>query len=228
MEEGKHPATLFWSGFRLIRNRQSLCRSVKHNPSVSTMTRLELPLTNGQGPLEDRDDGQELARAQWYVVFTKPRSEALAEDNLRRQGFRCLLPRIQQARTRRNKRLMVTEPLFPRYLFVQLDPDRQSIAPIRSTLGVTSMVRFGGELAVVPEPIIATLLARTDRASGLVSLQSPCFTPGDKVMLLDGPLAGIQGIFEAASGEERVIMLLDLLGRQVRVTAPRSSVGCVV
>jgi len=182
------------------------------------------PVLDGQGPLEPRDDGQGLTRARWYAVFTKPRSEARAEDNLRRQGFRCFLPWIQQARTRRTKRLVVAEPLFPRYLFVQLDPDWQSIAPIRSTLGVTSLVRFGGELAVVPEPVIATLLAKTDSVNGVVSLKPPCFTPGDEVMLLDGPLAGIRGIFQAASGEERVSIMLDLLGREVKVTVSRSSV----
>jgi transcriptional antiterminator RfaH len=173
------------------------------------------------------DSSSDSQRKKWYVVFTKPKREASAEENLRRQAFECFLPRIQQPRRRQNKRVVVAEPMFPRYLFVHVDVVQQNVAPIRSTFGVSGLVRFGNELAVVPDPIIETLLIRADRENGVVSLKPPRFQAGDEVLLLEGSMAGIRGIFQATTGQERVVILLNLLGRENRVTLPESAIAHV-
>ena len=72
----------------------------------------------------------------WYAVQTKPRQELVAEQNLQRQGFVTYLPRIRLRKRKRNKLVDAVEPLFPRYLFIHVDPDQDSLAPVRSTLGV--------------------------------------------------------------------------------------------
>ena len=81
----------------------------------------------------------------WYAVQAKPRQENTAEENLRRQGFDTYLPKIQLRRRRRDKWTKVVEPLFPRYLFIHLEPGVDNWAPLRSTLGVSTVVRFGVE-----------------------------------------------------------------------------------
>ena len=73
---------------------------------------------------------------RWYVVKSKPRAEREAASQLRAQQYRVVLPELIQPRKR-------WEALFPSYLFVQTVDDNQSIAPIRSTLGVSMLVRFG-------------------------------------------------------------------------------------
>ena len=85
----------------------------------------------------------------WYAVQTKPRQEAVAELHLQRQHFETYLPKILVRKHRRDKWTKVVEPLFPRYLFVRLDPDENSLSPVRSTKGVAGPVRFGRTAAAV-------------------------------------------------------------------------------
>jgi transcriptional antiterminator RfaH len=155
--------------------------------------------------------------SDWYAVFTKPRKEGVARDNLERQGFTAYLPRIRQPRHRRGQWVEAIEPLFPRYLFVQLRLGVHDISPIRSTLGVTGLVRFGLEPALVPQGLVEALMVREDPSRGCHLPQRDLFQRGDRVTIVSGPFAGIEAIFEAPSGQGRVVLLLDLLGRANRV-----------
>ena len=83
----------------------------------------------------------------WYAVCCKPRQESVAEDNLLRQGFHVYLPRIRIRQRRRKQWLDAVEVLFPRYVFIRIDPLRRSTAAVRSTRGVVGLVRFGGQPA---------------------------------------------------------------------------------
>jgi transcriptional antiterminator RfaH len=97
---------------------------------------------------------------EWYTVFCKPHGEKTAETNLENQGYAVYLPRLLTSRRRAGKWVKRIEPLFPRYLFLRPRDARQSLAPVRSTLGVTSLVRFGGQPAVVPDVVVDALRAR--------------------------------------------------------------------
>ena len=96
---------------------------------------------------------------QWYVVHTKPKQESRAFTNLERQGFECFLPTIPKKRVRGKAFEIVREPLFSRYLFIELDTtlSGKSWAPIRSTLGVSKLVTFGSEPARVNRDLIDLL-----------------------------------------------------------------------
>lgn len=155
----------------------------------------------------------------WFVVCCKPRQELIAQENLLRQGFRVYLPRIQVKRRRRGQWFDVAEVLFPRYIFIQLDPVKNSIAPVRSTRGVVGLVRFGGQPAVVADEIMEALFQRENLASGFHQDDRPMFCVGEPVKLVEGPLAGMEGVFVQEDGEKRVTVLLELLGKanEVRV-----------
>lgn len=155
--------------------------------------------------------------SDWYAVFTKPHKEGVARDNLQRQGFTAYLPRIRQPRYRRGQWVGTIEPLFPRYLFVQLRLGVHDISPIRSTLGVTGLVRFGMEPALVPQGLVEALMVKEDAGLGCHLPEQALFQRGDPVTIVSGPFAGTQAIFEEPSGEGRVILLLGLLGRVNRV-----------
>lgn len=157
----------------------------------------------------------------WYAVFCKPRQEVVAEENLLRQGFHVYLPRIETTQRRRGKWTDVVEALFPRYLFIRIDPARQSTASVRSTRGAVDLMRFGGQPAVVPDWVMNALFQREDAASGLHQEVRPLFRTGDPVKIVEGPLAGLDGVFTLQDGEERVIVLLDLLGKTNRVKINR-------
>jgi transcriptional antiterminator RfaH len=155
--------------------------------------------------------------AHWYVVHTRPRAEARAALNLARQGFTCYLPRYAKSRRHARRIEQVTAPLFPRYLFVALDLATQRWWSIRSTFGVADLVYNGEQPAPVASSIIQELKAREDEQGFVTLPRRPRFVPGDTVRIIDGVFSACLGLFEGMADRERVAVLLELLGRKVRV-----------
>ncbi len=161
------------------------------------------------------------ASYRWLAVCCKPRQEAVAEENLLRQGFHVYLPRICVRKRRRGQWNDAVEVLFPRYTFIRVDPLRHSTAAVRSTRGVVGLVRFGGQPAVVPDAVMDALRQREDAASGLHQDNRPLFCAGESVRLVDGPLTGMEGVFTQQDGDKRVFVLLEMLGQANRVSVSR-------
>ena len=154
---------------------------------------------------------------RWYVVHTRPHCEGKAAHHLQRQGFRAYLPRYLKRRRHARRIEIVSAPLFPRYLFVAADLAAQRWRAIHSTFGVSHLVCHGDAPAPIADPIVQQLLSRQDDA-GYVRLESvPRFAPGDKVRVSDGVFLACLGLFESVTDNERVAILLDLLGRKVKV-----------
>lgn len=151
----------------------------------------------------------------WYLVYSKPRQETVAQANLARQGYEIYLPLIRQIRKHRGRRVSVVGPMFPRYLFIHLDSQSDNWGPIRSTLGVVSLVRFGQHAARVPDDLLAALQRREDQ-QGVQVLPTDEYRPGSRVRITDGSLAGYEGVFLAKSGRDRVVLLLNILGKHAR------------
>jgi transcriptional antiterminator RfaH len=161
----------------------------------------------------------------WYVVQSQPNAEIKALGHLNRQGFTTYLPRYLKRRRHARRVEIVPAPLFPRYLFVGIDLETQRWRSIFSTVGVSRLVSNGDIPTPVPEQVIQALQARHD-VGGYVKLdQRPDFVPGDKIRLLDGAFADCFGLYEGLQDSERVAILLDLLGRKVRVTVNIESVA---
>jgi transcriptional antiterminator RfaH len=154
---------------------------------------------------------------RWYVAQTHVHAETKATFHLGRQGFEVYLPRYTKRRRHARRVDTVAAPLFPRYLFVSVDMATQRWHSIRSTIGITKLVTNGDVPAIVPPAIIEGLKRRED-ANGFVQLEHrPRFASGDKIRVLEGAFCDALGLFEGITGQERVAILLDLLGRKVRV-----------
>lgn len=151
---------------------------------------------------------------RWYLIFTKPGREKVAAEQLQRQEFCVYLPRIEVQKRKRGQWRPVIEPLFPRYLFLQINPNRNSMAPIRSTIGVSSIVRFGTSPCEVPTKVIDYLKQREDQQSGVIPPERPALMPGQRVEIATGPFSGLQAVFMQPKGSDRALILLDLLGKQ--------------
>lgn len=165
------------------------------------------------------------AGQQWYVVQSQPNAEFKAIAHLNRQGFGTYLPRYLKRRRHARRVDVVAAPLFPRYLFVAVDLAAQRWRSIFSTVGVSSLVCNGDIPSPVPDHIIASLKGRED-AAGFVCLdRRPKFRAGDKIQVLNGAFADCSGLFEGMKDSDRVAILLDLLGRKVRVTVDAESVA---
>lgn len=157
-------------------------------------------------------------RHDWYLVQCKPKQDGRAQENLERQGYVCSRPVFRRERVSRGRQHLITESLFPGYLFVYL-PKGANWAPLRSTKGVSRMVAFGGSPLGVASSLVHALQERADL--GIV----PTYHTGDKVVILDGDFSGFESIFMAMDGEERAILLINMLNHQRRIVVPLSSLG---
>jgi transcriptional antiterminator RfaH len=161
---------------------------------------------------------------RWYLIHTKPANESLARMHLERQGFRVYFPRVAQALPSRQGWRERIVPLFPRYLFLQLCTDAQSLAPVRSTVGVAGIVRFGDDYTVVADSVVEELQSRADRETGLHKLKSGRLARGAPVRVSFGAYDAIDGVFEREAGADRVVVLLSLLGQSASVCVPITAV----
>lgn len=148
----------------------------------------------------------------WYLAYTKPKLEQLAQENLERQNYRVRLALVRRI----VRRKVSLEPLFPRYLFFQPTSAQQALSPVRSTLGVSSLVRFGMEIATLSEARCAQIMAfaQAQQEGGLEALLGiQGITPGQKVLVRSGPFIGLEGLVSSVA-KDRVLVLMSLLGKE--------------
>ena len=153
----------------------------------------------------------------WYLVHCKSRQDERAEQNLLRQGYVCYRPQHSCERIVRGRRQIIAESLFPGYLFIQLAADA-NWAPLHSTRGVIRIVGFGGIPLRLDDSLIDHLQQRTTAPA------RPALEAGDSVRITEGGFAELDAIFVAMDGEQRVILLLNMLNRQHQISMPLVSI----
>lgn len=153
--------------------------------------------------------------ARWYLIQTKPRQEARAEEHLQRQQFECFRP-LKPGESK--KRSSSEEALFPGYLFIRMDQVNDNWYPIRSTRGVSRIVTFGGHPVPVQDVLIEQIRERLTAPAPRLE-----FSEGEAVLIRSGEMCDIEAIFLARDGDERAVILLNLLQREQKVILPLSS-----
>jgi transcriptional antiterminator RfaH len=143
----------------------------------------------------------------WYVVHAKPRAEVRALENLERQGFEVFLPMITLQKVRRAKLTNVTEPMFSRYLFLRTTPAMQDLSVVRSTMGVSQLVRFGTVPAKVPHDWVEAMREKP-------AVHESLLKPGDKLLLSGGMFKGLEAVYVQSDGDMRAMVLIELLSKQ--------------
>ena len=166
-----------------------------------------------------------IAGTRWYVVQTHPHAENKAAAHLGRQGFATYLPCYLKRRRHARRVDVVSAPLFPRYLFIKIDTTIQRWRSIYSTVGVSRLVCIGDAPAPVPDQVVTMLKDRED-PSGFIRLDHwPLFRVGDKIRVLKGVFCDCLGLYDGMSDRDRVAILLNLLGREVRVLLDAEAVA---
>lgn len=163
-----------------------------------------------------RDEG-EASVPRWYAIQCKGGESFRATENLVNQGFEVFHPVLEVQKKRRGKLIWVVEPLFPYYLFIRLDRLVSNWRPIRSTRGVLKLVSFGETPIAVDDALVETLREKGSERDQDANLY---FHAGEAVQITDGPFKELQAVFESHKGEERAIVLLNLLHRQQRLEMP--------
>ena len=152
----------------------------------------------------------------WYLIHTKPKQENTAKENLLRQNYCVYLPMVVSRRKRKGRAIRTLEALFPRYLFIHLDDSTDDWAPIRSTLGVSELVRFGLIPAKISENMVEAIKTR-ENDEGIHELQGSDFEDGQTVRIAEGPFEGYEAIFKSNSGQQRAIILLNIAQNMTKI-----------
>lgn len=157
---------------------------------------------------------------EWYAAYTQSHGEIRALRHLAEQGFDTYLP-VYRKRRRHARRIdVVSAPLFSGYVFIGMDIESVAWRVIDSTVGVRYLVRNGDRPAVVPKSIIDSLRAREDMNGHVNFSEIQLLTPGDKVRVVGGPFDNLVATFDRMSDRERVVILLELMGRPVQTVVP--------
>ena len=160
----------------------------------------------------------------WVLIYTKAKEEKKANENLKRQGFKTFLPLI--APTNKDTKFKSLVPVFPRYLFVQINVDLDNWTCIKSSYGVSHIVMFSEKFTSIPNNIIKLIQEKLDE-SGIfkedVSIVD--YQKGDPISIKGGKFAGIDAIFLSKKSKDRVRLLLKLLNTSIVAEITKSDIG---
>lgn len=165
--------------------------------------------------LEEEWLHEQVMTQYWYAVRTKPRCEAFAETNLQRLGVEVFLPMLREHKQMVGVHRKSSTPLFPGYLFVRCEMTRRYRA-VSYAAGVKSIVSFGAGPSIVDNSIIDSIKGQA--VNGVVEIVGDTLVPGKVVRIHEGPLFGLDAVFEKKlSGSHRAVLLLKAISYQARV-----------
>ena len=151
----------------------------------------------------------------WWVVQSKLQAENQVISQLSNQGFTTYCPMYRKEFHRGRQIKIKTIPLFPRYVFIQANQHaRDSIHVIRSTYGVSMLLKIGEVPSSVTNEIIHDLKSMETRHSNEAESY---FNAGDTVIITKGLYKGLEAIYEMDEGLERVVVLLNILNKNTQL-----------
>ena len=153
---------------------------------------------------------------KWFILQFKPNSHRLAKLNLHRQGFKSFLPMHEYTKFKYNRYVSNLRPLFPGYMFVAFNPESGPWKQINCTTGVSKLVSFGNQPKPVPLDLMSGLMSRCDADGKL--LPSKRLNKGDTVEILMGPFANYIAKVETIDADQRVWVLMELMGQLTRIS----------
>jgi transcriptional antiterminator RfaH len=149
---------------------------------------------------------------EWFVLQFKPNSYRLATKNLNQQGFETFLP-FQSTTSRKASRFIsTTQPLFPGYMFVSFDRTNTEWHKINNSYGVSRLITFNSIPKSIPSTFIENLIKRCDSTGR--------FKKGDQVKVIKGPFANFIANIEKYETDQRIWILMDLMGRKILIKTP--------
>lgn len=155
----------------------------------------------------------------WYALYTKPRAEKKACQELLRKGINAYLPLVRTLRQWSDRKKWVEEPLFKSYLFVSID--RDSYYDCLNTPGIVRGVTFEGRPVAIPSQQILAVKMFVDNKE-ILPVNKAFFEPGKKVEVTRGPLRGLTGELLHYEGRHAVKIGIDTIGQSVYLTIPVS------
>ena len=165
-------------------------------------------------------------RAAWYLAYTKPRQETVAQWNLEQQRFEAYLPLYKSLKRTAQGSTAVLEPMFPRYVIFRPHSATQSVSVARSTRGVMTLVSFGGNVATLSDVMVQGIRAVEHQRNQVSEQELNPLRPGQAVRVAGGVMDGLEGLVQRVSSR-RVAVLLHLMGRPTQVQVDRNNLEAV-
>lgn len=163
----------------------------------------------------------------WYAIHTHPKQEIRAESNLTAWGVETFNPKYKKRRNNEyGHHIYVSSPLFPRYIFARFEVQHQ-LHKICFTRGVHSVVSIGVNPTPIDDEIIALIQSKVDE-DGFIRIGEK-LKSGDPVVISDGPLKSLTGIFEREmKASNRVVILLRFINYQGHIQIEKELVEKIV
>ena len=158
---------------------------------------------------------------EWFILQFKANSHHQAKRNLKRQGFETFLPLNDITSRKASRFINTTQPLFPGYMFVAFDKVKSEWHKINNTYGVSRLVTFNSSLKSLPTTVVDNLKARYDLSGKLLPIEK--LKKGDHVTVLKGPFADFIATVEKYEADQRIWILMDLMGRKSKIQTEAES-----
>jgi transcriptional antiterminator RfaH len=152
---------------------------------------------------------------EWYILQYKPNSHNQATKNLNRQGFKTFLPFHSTTSRKASRFIATSQPLFPGYMFIRFDITEPKWHKINNTYGVSRLITFNAVLKPIPTTFVNDLMKQYDLSSKLLHMEK--LKKGDQVKVLKGPFANFIATVETYESDQRIWILMDLMGRKSKV-----------
>ena len=152
---------------------------------------------------------------EWFILQFKSNSHHLAAKNLNRQGFETFLPLHDTTSRRLSRFVSTSKPLFPGYMFIRFDIAESDWHKINNTYGVSRLITFNSILKSIPNIFVDHLMKRYDLLGKLIPIQE--LKKGDQVKVLKGPFANFIATVEKYEDDQRIWVLMDLMGRKTKI-----------
>ena len=155
---------------------------------------------------------------EWFIIQLKPNSHNQALKNLTQQGFETFLPLDDVTLRKASRFVTITKPLFPGYMFVSFDRAKSDWHKINNTYGVSRLITFNSIIKSIPSIFIDHLMKRYDLSGKLIPVQK--LKKGDRVTISKGPFANFIASVEEYETDQRISILMDLMGRKTKIITP--------
>ena len=155
---------------------------------------------------------------EWFVLQFKPNSHHKAKKNLNLQGFDTFLPLHEVTLRKASRFVKSTKPLFPGYMFVSFDKTENKWHKIKNPYGVSRLITFNSILKSIPTIFVDHLMTRYDSSGKFLPIQK--LKKGDQVKILKGPFADFIATVEKYETDQRIWILMDLMGRKAKIATP--------
>jgi transcriptional antiterminator RfaH len=158
---------------------------------------------------------------EWFILQFKPNSHQQASKNLNQQEFETFLPLHDTTSRKASRFITSNQPLFPGYMFIKFDRAESNWHKINNTYGVSRLVTFNSILKPIPTIFVDNLMKRYDSSGKLLPIKR--LKKGDQVKVLVGPFANFIATVETYETDQRIWVLMDLMGRKTKLQAPLDS-----